>query len=105
MLKQEKQNENIDRTEVLLQLANEHLSKKLEGFFARIANHEQAAATASSVQNAQRRKALANAERKKMDDFRARIETKIANLERKRGLFTADVKDICVLLVQVSKEA
>lgn len=105
MLKQEKQNENIDRTEVLLQLANEHLIKKRDGFLLRIANHEQAADIQSSVQYAQRRKALANAERKKMEDFNARMETKIANFVRKRDIFSADCKDICVLMVQVSKEA
>ncbi|WP_417706265.1 SNF2-related protein [Rheinheimera aquimaris] len=104
-LKQEKQNENIDRTEVLLHLANEHLNKKLEGFSNRIANHKHAIAFQSSVQNAQRRKALANAERKKMEDFNARMVTKIANIERKRDIFTAEARDICVLMVQVSKDA
>lgn len=105
ILKQEKQNENIDRTEVLLHLANEHSSKKIEGFKNRIFNHEQAASMQSTVQNAQRRKALANAERKKMDDFKARMETKIANFERKRDIFSADSRDICVLMIQVRKEA
>ncbi|MFN3899119.1 MAG: helicase-related protein [Alishewanella aestuarii] len=104
-LKQEKQNENLDRTEVLLQLAKEHLSKKVEGFLNRIANHEQAAALSDSVKQAQKRKALAKAEQKKMEDFSARVETKIANLERKREIFSADSREICVMVVQVSKEA
>lgn len=104
-LKQEKQNENLDRTEVLLQLAKEHLAKKVEGYVNRISNHEQAAAMAATVKQAQRRKALAKAEQKKMEDFSARVETKIANLERKGEVFSADSREICVVVVQVSKEA
>jgi hypothetical protein len=104
-LKQEKQNQNMDRTEVLLQLANDHLAKKTAGFLERIANHEQAAELAGSVQNAQRRKALASAERKKMEDFKSRVETRIAQILRKREAFSADSREICALVVKVSKEA
>lgn len=104
-LKREKQNDNIDRTEVLLRLAQEHLHKKSTRFHERIANHEFAASMATSVPQAQKRKALASAERKKMADFIARIETKIANIERKRESFVSDCRDICTLVVKVSKDA
>ena len=40
-------------------------------------------------------------ERKKMEDFLARMETRRATLERKSQAFSAETRDICVLLVDV----
>lgn len=96
--------ENRDRADVLTQLLEDHVRKKREGFEKRIKNHEFSAALLGSSPDGKRRKGLANAERKKMGDFLARMETRRATLVQKSESFTADKHEICVLFVEVAKE-
>lgn len=100
-IKDEKWRENKDRADVLSQLLDDHIRKKREGFEKRISNHEYSASLYGSSPDGKRRKGLANAERKKMEDFLARMETRRATLERKSQAFSAETRDICVLLVDV----
>jgi flagellar biosynthesis chaperone FliJ len=86
---------------VLSQLLDDHIRKKREGFEKRINSHEHYASLYESSPDGKRRKGLANAERKKMDDFLARMETRRATLTRKSQAFSAETRDICVLLVDV----
>ncbi len=95
-IKGEKSRENKDRANVLFQLLDDHIQKKRKGFEVRIHNHEYAASLGNK-----RRIGLANAERKKMEDFLARMETRRATLERKSQAFSADARDIYVLFVDV----
>lgn len=103
-LKDEKWRENRDRADVLSQLLDDHIRKKREGFEKRIANHEHFASVYADSQDGKRRKGLANAERKKLEDFLARMETRRATLARKSQLFSAEAREICVLLVDVIRE-
>lgn len=100
-IKDEKWRENRDRTDVLSQLLDDHIRKKREGFEKRINSHETYALLYGSSPDGRRRKGLANAERKKMGDFLARMETRRATLARKSQAFSAETRDICVLLVDV----
>ena len=100
-IKDEKWRENRDRADVLSQLLDDHIRKKREGFERRISGHECHASMYGSSPDGKRRRGLANAERKKMEDFLARMETRRATLERKRQAFSAKTRDICVLLVDV----
>jgi SNF2 family DNA or RNA helicase len=100
-LKDEQSLENRDRADMLFQLLDDHIQKKREGFERRIANHEASASLYGSHPDGKRRKGLANAERKKMDDFTARMETRRATLTRKSQSFSAEKQDVCVLLVEV----
>lgn len=100
-IKDEKWRENRDRTDVLLQLLDDHIHKKREGFENRIASHESYASLYGSSPDGKRRKGLANAERKKMSDFLARMDTRRAMLTRKSQGFSAETRDICTLLVDV----
>ncbi|MBF5055744.1 helicase [Alcanivorax sp. 521-1] len=100
-IKDEKWRENRDRTDVLLQLLDDHIHKKREGFENRIASHESYASLYGSSPDGKRRKGLANAERKKMGDFLARMDTRRAMLTRKSQGFSAETRDICTLLVDV----
>lgn len=100
-VKDEKSRENRDRADVLSQLLDDHIRKKREGFEKRIANHEFNASLYGSSADGKRRKGLANAERKNMQDFFARIETRRATLTRKSQAFSADSRDVCVLFVDV----
>ena len=103
-LKGEKQRENRDRADVLSQLLDDHVHKKRDGFEKRIAGHETFALLYGGSPDGKRRKGLANAERKKMEDFLARMETRRATLVRKSEAFRAIPRDICVLLVEVVRE-
>lgn len=100
-LKNEKSHENNDRARILSQLLDDHISKKREGFEKRIASHESFAALYAASPDGKRRKGLANAERKKQEDFLARMETRRAMLSRKSESFSAGKRDICVLLVEI----
>lgn len=100
-IKDEKWRENRDRADVLSQLLDDHIRKKREGFERRIKSHEHFASLNGSSPDGKRRKGLANAERKKMEDFLARMETRRATLARKSQAFSAETRDICVLLVEV----
>ncbi len=104
-LKDEKLRENRDRADVLSQLLDDHILKKSEGFEKRIANHDIFASLYAGSPDGKRRKGLANAERKKRDDFLARMETRRATLIRKRQSFTAETREVCVMLVDVMREA
>lgn len=100
-LKDEKWRENRDRADVLSHLLDDHVRKKREGFEKRIASHETFASLYGSSPDGKRRKGLASAERKKLDDFLARMETRRATLARKSQSFSAETREICVLLVDV----
>lgn len=100
-IKDEKRRENRDRTEVLLQLLDDHVRKKREGFERRIGSHEHHASLYGGSPESKRRMGLANAERKKMKDFLARMETRRATLVRKSQAFSAETRDICILIVDV----
>lgn len=100
-IKDEKWRQNRDRADVLSQLLDDHIRKKREGFENRIHNHESYASIFGNAPDGRRRKGLANAERKKMEDFLARMETRRATLSRKSEAFSAETRDICVLLVDV----
>lgn len=101
VLKEEKRRENQDRADLLSQLLDDHVRKKREGFEKRISNHELFASLNRNSPDGQRRKGLANAERKKLQDFLARMETRRATLARKSQAFSAESRDVCVLLVDV----
>jgi hypothetical protein len=103
-LKDEKWRENRDRADVLSQLLDDHVRKKREGFEKRIASHETFASLYENSSDGKRRKGLANAERKKLEDFLARMETRRATLARKSQSFSAETREICVLLVDVVRE-
>lgn len=103
-LKDEKLRENRDRADVLSQLLDDHILKKSEGFEKRIANHDIFASLYGGSPDGKRRKGLANAERKKRDDFLARMETRRATLIRKRQSFSAETREVCVMLVDVMRE-
>lgn len=103
-LKDEKWRENRDRADVLSQLLEDHVRKKREGFEKRIASHENFASLYGNSPDGKRRKGLANAERKKLEDFLARMETRRATLARKSQSFSAETREICVLLVDVVRE-
>lgn len=103
-LKDEKWRENRDRADVLSQVLDDHVRKKREGFEKRIASHETFASLYGNSPDGKRRKGLANAERKKLEDFLARMETRRATLARKSQSFSAETREICVLLVDVVRE-
>lgn len=103
-LKDEKWRENRDRADVLSHLLDDHVRKKREGFEKRIASHETFASLYGNSPDGKRRKGLANAERKKLEDFLARMETRRATLTRKSQTFSAETREICVLLVDVVRE-
>lgn len=103
-LKDEKWRENRDRAEVLSHLLDDHVRKKREGFEKRITSHETFASLCGNSRDGKRRKGLANAERKKLEDFLARMETRRATLARKSQTFSAETREICVLLVDVVRE-
>jgi len=101
-IRDEKERENRDRTAVLLQLLDDHIQKKHDDFERRIDSHESVVAMSADSVEGKRRKGLANAERKKMNDFLARMETRRSTLERKGARFASEKRDICVLLVDVT---
>ena len=103
-LKDEKTRENRDRADVLSQLLDDHILKKREGFEKRIASHDTFALLDGGTPAGKRRKGLANAERKKRDDFLARMETRRAALVRKRESFSAENREVCLMLVDVVRE-
>ncbi|WP_026295740.1 DISARM system SNF2-like helicase DrmD [Aromatoleum toluclasticum] len=96
--------ENRDRADVLAQILEDHVSKKREGFERRIQSHEFFASLNGNSPDGKRRKGLANAERKKLENFLARMETRRAALIRKSESFSADTRDICALVVHVVRE-
>jgi SNF2 family DNA or RNA helicase len=100
-LRDEKRRENEDRTNVLTRLLDDHIRKKREGFEKRIAAHE---SQYGNNPDGKRRMGLAKWERKNMDDFMARMETRRATLKRKSQAFSADKREICTLLVDVIRE-
>ena len=104
-LRDTKRREDRDRTDVLLQLLRDHVIKKRDGFDQRIRNHEFAAEVYGNSVDARRRKGLANAERKKRADFLARMEMREASLIQKSAKFSADRREVCVLLLDVVPES
>ncbi|MDW8265065.1 MAG: DISARM system SNF2-like helicase DrmD [Gemmataceae bacterium] len=100
-LREEKRRENQERAELLIQILEDHVRKKREGFEKRIESHEYHAALLRESPDGKRRKGLANAERKKMEDFLARMETRRETLRRKSQAFSAETRDVCVVLVEV----
>ena len=103
-LKEEKLRENRDRADVLSQLLDDHIRKKCEGFENRIASHDTFALLDGGTPAGKRRKGLANAERKKRDDFLARMETRRATLVSKRESFSTGKREVCLMLVDVVSE-
>lgn len=103
-LKDEKWRENRDRADVLDRLLEDHVRKKRDGFEKRISNHEFYASIYENSPDGKRRKGLASAERKKLEDFLARMETRRATLARKSQSFKAETREICTLLVDVVRE-
>jgi SNF2 family DNA or RNA helicase len=101
-LAEAKRRENKDRAEVLIRLLVDHVEKKKEGYERRIQGHEYAATWFGSSPDARRRKGLANAERKKLVDFLARMEARRASLTRKNSAFRHDFRNVCTLVVDVS---
>lgn len=100
-LRDAKKRENRDRADLLTQLLNDHVGKKREGFEKRIQSHEFHAGLYGNSPDGKRRKGLANAERKKLEDFLARMETRRAALARKSESFSAETREICALVVEV----
>lgn len=100
-LKEAKRRENGDRAELLVQILDDHIAKKREGFERRIESHELYASINGDTPDGKRRKGLANAERKKLENFLARMETRRAALIRKSESFSAQTRDICALVVEV----
>lgn len=103
MLREATKRDNRDRANVLQQILDDHVRKKLEGFEQRIQSHEYYANLNGSAPDGKRRKGLANAERKKLKDFLARMDTRRAALARKSESFSADKRDICALVVNVAR--
>lgn len=102
-LRDEKLNENKDRTDVLSQLLNDHIHKKCEGFKRRIEGHEYFARFHEGTPDGKRRMGLANAERKKREDFLARMNTRRESLNRKSQNFSSEYREVCVMLVDVEQ--
>lgn len=100
-IKDEKSRDNRDRADVLLQLLEDHVREKRKGFEERIKSREYQASRDGNTPSGKRLKGLANAERKKMENFLARMETRRAILVRKSQAFSAETRDICVMLVDV----
>lgn len=100
-LKEAKKRENRDRADVLAQILDDHVTKKREGFERRIQSHEFYASIDGNTPDGKRRKGLANAERKKLENFLARMETRRAALIRKSESFSAETREICALVVEV----
>lgn len=99
LMREEKLNQNSDRAGLLIQLVDEHISKKKISYETRIANHEYIASFNPESTDSKRRKGLARAELKKMNDFLSRMETKRVLFQTKSNAFSSNVEDICVLLV------
>lgn len=100
-LKDAKRRENRDRADLLGQLLDDHVAKKREAFVRRIESHQFYAGQYGNSPDGKRRKGLANAERKKLEDFLARMETRRAALARKSESFAAETREICTLVVEV----
>lgn len=101
VLRDTKKRENRDRADLLAQLLDDHIRKKREGFEKRIQGHEFYAGLYGNSPDGKRRKGLANAERKKLEDFLARMETRRAALARKSESFSAETREICTLVLEV----
>lgn len=100
-IKKEKERENKDRADLQIQLLNDHIHKKSEGFKNRIENHEAYAAQHENTPDSRRRLGMANAERRKMQEFLARMEVRREEILQKSWKFAAESREICTLLVEV----
>ena len=100
-IKKEKERENKDRADLQIQLLNDHIHKKSEGFKNRIENHEAYAAQHENTPDSRRRLGMANAERRKMQEFLARMEVRREEILQKSQKFAAESREICTLLVEV----
>lgn len=100
-IKEEKRRENQDRVDIQLQLLDDHIRKKSEGYENRIERHEEYAIEHGDTPDSRRRLGMANAERKKQQEFLARIETRRESILRKSREFAAESQEICTLLVEV----
>lgn len=100
-----KRREDSDRADVLLRLLADHVVKKREGYERRIQAHEYWASVNGNTPNGRRRRGLASAERKKLEDFMARMETRKASLTRKHSGFRAESREVCGLVIEVKKGA
>lgn len=97
----EKRSEYDDRIDMLLQSLDDHLEAKRAAYRQRIANHESAADNMQNSRDRSRRRGLAQAERKKLGDFEASMETRRSKLTASRQSFSADSQDLCVVVVDV----
>lgn len=95
----EKQSEFADRIDMLLQSLDDHLAAKRSAYEQRIASHEEAAANGPNQRDRARRRGLAQAERKKLRDFEASMETRRSKLVASRQNFRAHTQDLCVVVV------
>jgi heliCase, c-terminal:dead/deah box helicase, n-terminal len=100
-IKEEKRRENQDRADIQLQLLDDHIRKKSEGYENRIENHEAYAAQNENTPDSRRRLGMANAERRKMQEFLARMEVRREEILQKSQKFSAESREICTLLVEV----
>ena len=100
-IKEEKRRENQDRADIQLQLLDDHIRKKSEGYENRIERHEEYAIEHGNTPDSRRRLGMANAERKKQQEFLARMETRRESILRKSREFAAESQEICTLLVEV----
>ncbi|WP_048715742.1 helicase-related protein [Cardiobacterium hominis] len=100
-IKEEKRRENQDRADIQLQLLDDHIRKKSEGYENRIERHEEYAIEHGDTPDSRRRLGMANAERKKQQEFLARMETRRESILRKSREFAAESQEICTLLVDV----
>jgi SNF2 family DNA or RNA helicase len=100
-LRNMKDREYRDRAQLLLQIIDDHIVKKSAVFNQKINNHDAHAAELGDTIPGKRRKGLANAERKKLADFLAHMSTRKAVLLQKSQGFSATVRDVCTLVIEV----
>lgn len=103
-LVEEKRGEFADRIDMLLQALDDHLAAKRPAYEQLIAKHEEAAASGSNERDRARRRGLAQAERKRLSDFEASMETRRSKLVASRQNFRAEVQDLCVVVVDAVAE-
>ena len=100
-IKEDKKRENQDRAEMQIKLLDDHIRKKSEGYENRIQRHEEYAAQHGDTPDSRRRLGMANAERRKMQEFLARMEVRREEILQKSWKFAAESREICTLLVEV----
>lgn len=99
----EKQRENSDRADVQLALLDERVRARRARSDEVVANHERAAQAEPS--HAGRLRGLAQAARQRFEDFDAEMQVRRAHIEHARDSFTADRRELCVVLMRVLGDA